>query len=155
MLLALLLQAAATACPATPAPLPPELAGWSPTTPVSATPSGDGLLPVGHGATATLRPSPQVTLAAPVARPPAADTASGVFTFTVPTTGRYRVALGNAAWVDVVRAGTALPSVAHGHGTDCSPVRKMVDYDLQPGRYRLQVVGSATPVVTLIVARLP
>ena len=159
MILALLLlqsAAASTApCPATPAPVPAELAGWSPAMLVSATARGDQPLTIGRGATAALRPSAQVRLAAPVGHPPAADTASGVFTFAIATAGRYRVALGAGAWVDVVAGGTALPSVAHAHGTACSPVRKMVDYDLQPGRYRLQIVGSAAPVISLMIARLP
>ena len=158
MLLALLLlQAAAAApvCPATPAPLPTELAGWSPQTAVAATAKGDGVLAIGHGATAALLPSGTVTLAAPDSRPPAPNTSGGVFTFTAPAAGRYRVSLGAAAWVDVVRDGKALPSIAHGHGPACSPVRKMVDYDLQPGAYRLQVVDSASPVITLMVAKLP
>ena len=153
MLLALLLQAAA--CPAPPAALPPELAGWSPQTAVTATADGDAALPVGHGVTATLRPASEVTLAAPVAKPPAPRTASGVFAFTAPSAGRYRVALGGPAWVDVVRDGKAATSVAHGHGPACSVVRKMVDYDLRPGAYRLQVVGSATPALSLMVTKLP
>lgn len=153
LLLPILLQAAA--CPATPAPLPPELAGWSTRTAVAATPAGDAVLTIGHGATATLLPAAAVTLAAPVTKPIDPATTSGVFAFTVATAGRYRVALGAGAWVDVVRDGAALPSVAHGHGPACSPVRKMVDYDLTPGRYRLQVVGSATPTLDLLIARLP
>lgn len=158
MLLSLLLLQAAFAtpvCPAVPAPLPPELAGWSPQTLVSATAQGDGVLAIGRGATAALRPSAKVRLATPAGHPPAAGTASGVFAFVAPSAGRYRVALGAAAWVDVVRAGQALPSVAHAHGPACSPVRKMVDYDLQPGRYLLQVVGSPTAELPLMIARLP
>ena len=155
LLVLLLLQTAAAApvCPATPAPLPAELAGWSPQTLLPA--NGAGLLTIGHGAAAALRPSASVTLVAPAGHPAAPGTTSGVFTFTAPAAGRYRVALSAGAWVDVVRAGKPLPSVAHGHGAACSPVRKMVDYDLQPGTYRLQVVGNAAPVITLMVARLP
>ena len=155
MLLALLLQAAAPAACPTPAPLPPELAGWSPQTHVSAAPARDQTLTIGQGAIAGLKPSAQATLAAPAGHAAPANTMSGVFAFTVPAAGRYRVALGAGAWVDVVRDGKAIASVAHGHGPACSPVRKMVDFDLQPGAYNLQVVGNATPVITLMIARLP
>ena len=157
MLFALLLQAAAAAapCPATAAPLPAELAGWSPMALVSATPKGDQRLTIGQGATAALRPSPLVKLAAPASHPPTPDTTSGVFAFTVAAPGRYRVALGAGAWIDVVQGGKALPSVAHAHGPACSPVHKMVDYDLRPGSYRLQVVGNTAPIINLMIARLP
>jgi len=34
-------------------------------------------------------------------------------------------------------------------------VRKMVDFDLQPGRYLLQVAGNASATLPLMVARMP
>lgn len=152
MILALLLQAAA--CPATPAALPPELAGWSAHQPVAAA-ATPATLTIGKGARATLLPAGVVRLAVPITKPQAADARAGLFAFTVPTAGRYRVALSAGAWIDVVQDGKALASVAHGHGPACSPVKKMVDFDLVPGRYLLQIVGSSSPTLDLMVARLP
>lgn len=154
LLPALFLVQAAAVCPATPAPLPAELAGWATTTSVAAgtTPAS---LTIGRRAHATLLPSGGVRLAATTAHPPAADTHGGVFAVEVPRAGRYRVALGAGVWIDVVRDGHALASVAHGHGPACSPVRKMVDFDLQPGRYLMQVVGVPAATLDLLVAPLP
>lgn len=133
--------------------MPPGLAGWSPAVPVSAA-STPVTLPIGQGVRATLLPVASVKLAVATDRS-TAGTSAGVFAFTVRQPGRYRVALGAGVWIDVVGGGRALPAVAHGHGPACSPVRKMVDFDLGPGAYRLQVVGSAAPVVDLMIARLP
>ena len=39
----------------------------------------------------------------------------------------------------------------HGHGPDCTGIRKIVSYTLQPGDYILQLVGSGTPEMTALV----
>lgn len=139
------------ACPATPAPLP---SGWAAMTPVTAGGSSDSAtpLPLGRGARATLQPTSQVRLAVPTAKPAALGSHGGMLAFTVPAAGRYRVALGAGVWIDVVANGAALVSAAHGHGPACSPVKKMVDFDLKPGRYLLQVVGSTAPTLAMMVS---
>lgn len=145
----LLLVQAPAACPATPAAPP---AGWAAHRAVAATATGTAPLTPGQGTRATLLPAASVRLPAPPHRPAAAGTHSGVFAFDVARPGRYRVSLGAGAWVDVVANGRALASVAHGHGPACSPVKKMVDFDLKPGRYLLQVAGNATATLDLLVA---
>jgi len=167
MLTALLLAAAppqemagmdhrAAACPATPAPLPAELRGWPRARPVRAggTAARATVLPVGEGTVATLLPTPRVTYAVRPEKPGGSVSSGGLFAFRVATAGRYRVALGSAAWVDVLAGTTPAVSVAHGHGPDCSGVRKMVDFDLKPGRYLLQVAGNGTATLPLMVARV-
>lgn len=156
MLMLLLAQAATPTCPARPV-IPTELAGWSVATSLEAAVNtagiGEAILPLGRGVNATLPPGTDVTLPI-VNRPAPAATYAGLFAFQVPAAGRYRVALGAGAWIDVVANGVALPSAAHGHGPDCSPIRKMVDYDLKPGRYLLEVSGGAKPNLGLLLARL-
>lgn len=150
----LLLQAATAAapCPATPAPLPGELAGWTPMTDVAAgaTPAA---ITIGHGVRATLLPAAGVTLPVPNDRAKAGSNA-GVYGFDVTAAGRYRVTLGAAAWIDVIAAGKPVTSAAHAHGPACSPIRKMVDFDLVPGHYLLQLSGSDFAVVPLMIAPL-
>ena len=90
---------------------------------------------------------------APV-KPGAAGAHGGVFAFEITRPARYRVALGGGAWIDVVQGSKALESKAHSHGPECSPVTKMVDFDLKSGRYLLEVSGSPTPTLGLMVARL-
>jgi hypothetical protein len=159
MLLALLLAQAAPgpakpACPAPPAALPVEYAGWTAggTLTAATEPAavGDAILTVGRGARAALKPAGALKL--PVA-PKRRGAHGGLFAFEANTAGRYRVALGAAHWVEVVANGAAIPSVAHGHGPDCTPVRKFVDWDLKPGRYLLQVTGDPA-AVQLLLAKL-
>lgn len=78
-----------------------------------------------------------------------------VLAFDVASAARYRIALGAAAWIDVIRAGAAQGSVAHAHGPGCSGIRKMVDFDLRPGPHLLQLSGSAGATMRVMVARLP
>lgn len=141
-------QTAAPACATGPA-LPPELAGWA--KPVAIR---DGAtLPIGTAGDVALNPA--ATFAPAPAKVPAAGTSGASIGFTVATAGTYRVALGAPVWVDVVRDGTALASIGHGHGEPCSPVRKMVDFALTPGRYTVQLSGARTPRATMLIARLP
>ncbi|WP_375391013.1 homogentisate 1,2-dioxygenase [uncultured Sphingomonas sp.] len=151
------MDVAKTVCPAMPAALPADYAGWSVAAPVTAAPDasrvGDAMLRIGQGARATLQPASALRLPVPSARPLGATGHGGVFAFEAAAAGRYRVALGAGVWVDVVANGAALTSVAHGHGPDCTPVRKYVDFDLKPGRYLLQVTGDPS-VLALMVAKL-
>jgi hypothetical protein len=59
--------------------------------------------------------------------------------FTIANGGRYRVALDQGGWIDLVRDGKPLTSVAHGHGPNCTTIRKIVDFDLTPGSYTLKL----------------
>lgn len=141
-------------CPAKPAPLPAELAGWAHAMPVTAgvDAAGAATIQPGHAATVTLAPTPRVRFAAAPGK--AADPAShgGVLAFTVPCAGTYRVALSVGAWVDVLAGGKALKSAAHGHGPACSGMRKIVDFKLAAARHLLQIFGSPTPTITVMVA---
>ncbi|WP_174296718.1 homogentisate 1,2-dioxygenase [Sphingomonas bacterium] len=141
-------------CP-TPAALPPELAGWTAAVPVKAAVSGEpatATIEPGRGVRATLSPVDQLRY--PVAPGHAGEpgTTGGLLAFAVSRAGTYRVALGAGAWIDVVRDGRALVSIAHGRGPACSPIRKTVDFTLAPGRYLLEVSGNATPVLALMIA---
>lgn len=133
--------------------MPTEFATWSDRTPVTAgtTPRTAPVLSLGRGA--------DVTLAAgfvPVATPAQAaapGTPGGLAMFQIARAGTYRVALGAPAWIDVVRQGRVLPSVAHGHGPTCTGIRKIVDFRLRPGRYVLQLTGATAPTLPVLIAR--
>ena len=54
--------------------------------------------------------------------------------------GTFGIALDQPGWIDVVPGrGKPLASTAHGHGPDCSTIRKIVRYKLRPGTYRVTV----------------
>ncbi|PAX08646.1 homogentisate 1,2-dioxygenase [Sphingomonas lenta] len=155
-LIALAAAQAQPACPVTPAPLPAELAGWR---------SGEAaiagaevkeaeVLTLGRGARAALHPSAHVAFPVRPAKPgPGAH--GGLLAFDAARAGRYRVALETPGWIEVVRDGRAVPSVSHAHGPACSGVRKMVDFDLEPGRHLLEIAGAPNASVTVLVTYLP
>lgn len=149
-------QAAATP-PCTPPPLPAALAGWQQGARFAAGTSAAAAAPltIGRGATATLVAPAALDYARPAAKAGAADSFGGLFAVTIARAGRYRVALGGGAWIDVVQGDRLLSSVAHAHGPACSPIRKMVDFDLAPGRYLIQIAGSKTRDLSLMVAAVP
>lgn len=62
--------------------------------------------------------------------------------FTIDKPGIYGVAVDQAAWIDVTPEGGApLTSVKHGHGPECSTIRKIVRFDLKPGNYIIYLSG--------------
>lgn len=111
---ALLLAQTAPVCAAMDAALPPPLAGWT------MTHTG---LSLGHGGTL--------------------DVSNGAAQadFHVDAAGTYGIALDQPGWIDVSAKGAsaALKSVKHGHGPDCSTIKKIVRFALKPGDYRLDL----------------
>ena len=116
---ALLLAQTAPQCTATDAALPSTLAGW--TTP------GDEFA---------------------VGKPVVLEAPAGSVTigFRIDKAGNYGIALDQAGWIDVSAVGASAPlkSVAHGHGPDCSSIRKVVRFALEPGAYRLDLRNLKT-----------
>ncbi|WP_260609902.1 homogentisate 1,2-dioxygenase [Sphingomonas sp. IC081] len=151
------------ACPAAPAALPAELSGWNRRVPLAAGRDSAAAARVNPGAAvdAALSPAPDVRYALPPEKAGGSTGFGGLFAVTVTTPGHYRVALGAAAWIDVIAArpatGThrALTSIAHAHGPDCSGIRKMVDFALEPGDYLVQIAASPDAALPLLVTRLP
>lgn len=159
LLAAMLLQAAAAApdaCTAV-APPPAEMSGWASPRPLDAgrTAERATMLTPGGAVSARLSSTRDVRYAVRPEKPGGSVSYGGVFSFTVVTPGRYRVALGSGAWIDVLAYGKPATSVAHGHGPACTGIRKMVDFDLTAGRYVLQVAGNGTADLPLMVAKLP
>lgn len=158
-LAAMLLQAsgaAQDACPAVVAP-PEELSGWTSPHPLDAgrTDAKAAVLTPGVAVTARLPSTRAVRYFVRPEKPGGSVSYGGMFAFTVATPGRYRIALGSGAWIDVLADGKPAISVAHGHGLACTGIRKMVDFDLPAGRYVLQVTGSGTTDLPLMVAKIP
>lgn len=156
--------AAPEACPSTPVDLPAELANWAQRLPLPAArdakSTSNAQLTLGKAVDAELHATPKVRYSLRPEKP--GDTASfgGLYVFTVAQAGSFRVALGSAAWIDVLKASSqggqaAMHSVAHGHGPDCSGIRKMVDFTLEPGSYVLQISANAASRLPLLVTRLP
>lgn len=138
LILALLLAqtvpaGATTACKAPDASLPAALAGWSTPGDTLATDKAVALDTVDG---ATLKGLPAGS------KPGRAATIE----FRVAKAGTYGIALDQPGWIDVLpgaEGGAALKSVAHGHGPECSTIRKIVRFQLSPGTYRVFASGLA------------
>jgi hypothetical protein len=156
---ALAQTAPAPICATMDAQIPAELAGWTDKTPLSAASvaadlSSSSLTP-GKAFLAALPATPSVTYVVAPEKPGDPASHGGLFDLTIPTTGTYVVALGAGAWVDVLRDGASVRSSSHGHGPACSTVRKIVAFELQPGRHVVQIVGSVPAALPIMVARRP
>lgn len=124
---ALLLAQTAPQCTAVDAVLPAPLAGWAMT--------HQGLA-LGHAGTL--------------------DAVAGTATtgFTIQTAGTYGVALDQGGWIDVAaKGGASLASVKHGHGPECSTIRKIVRFDLKPGDYILTLTKLTKSVAKVMLIR--
>ncbi len=69
--------------------------------------------------------------------------------------GKYGVAADGKVWIDLVADGKPLTSVGHGHGPDCSGIRKVVWFDLAAGEYRLALTKAVGDRVRLLVVKAP
>ena len=142
----------ATACPVPKLPSG-ELAAWGPAVPlVTANDVGglaDARVQVGQTAELALHPIGAVSLPVPAGRE---GGNGGLAALTITRAGTYRVALGSAAWVDLVAAGKVVQSVAHGHGPACTGIRKIVEFRLPRGRYTIVVSGNLEMRTQLLVA---
>lgn len=114
-----------------------------------------GLIKIGEGMDAALRRARDVQYLATPEKPGDSASYGGLFVFRVAKPGIYRVALGSKAWVDILDRKNVVASSSHGHGPACSGIRKIVDFSLKPGRYTLQIAGSAAPELALMVAQMP
>ena len=96
-------------------------------------------LAVGRAVVLTLKPAAGVEFKPSLARPARDGTFGGYFPIDVAKAGRYRIALSQGAWIDLVQKGDRLRSAEHMHGPACSGISKIVAFDLQPGRYWIQL----------------
>ena len=73
----------------------------------------------------------------------------GLLMLTVDTAGVYSVGISDKVWVDVIRDGQTLRSVAHQEGPACGAIHKMVDFQLDPGHYTIQLSNAPAATATV------
>ncbi|HOY79997.1 MAG TPA: hypothetical protein PLN33_19450 [Hyphomonadaceae bacterium] len=125
------------------------------TTATSAEHVAHASLALGKGYDATLLNTPKVAMPVQPEKPGGSVAHAGLFSFTVETAGSYTVALGTAAWIDVLEDGKSLEPTKFGHGPECTGIRKMVVFPMKPGVHTLQVSANAAPTLKLMVAKAP
>lgn len=149
----------AKSCSVMDAEPPAGLEDWKSEATVTAADGHAGInhakLALATGSRATLLKTPDVLFGVPPEKPGGSVSYSGIFWFDAPTEGNYTIALSSAAWIDVLEKGKALDPVSFGHGPECSTIRKMVVFALKPGMHVLQVAGSGSDSVKLMVAKKP
>jgi hypothetical protein len=113
---------------------------------------GESSLGVGNEAMLALKPATGITFKPALARPAKDGTFGGYFPIDVAKAGRYRIALSDGAWIDLVRKDEKLKPAAHAHGPSCSGIAKIVGFDLDPGRYWLQLSDAKQPSIGVAVS---
>jgi hypothetical protein len=101
-------------------------------------PAGSAMT-LGEEAMLTLKPAAGVDFKPTLARPAREGTFGGYFPVDVAKAGRYRIALSDDAWLNLVRKGDRLKTADHAHAPACSGMAKIIAFDLQPGRYWMQL----------------
>lgn len=138
--------------------LPPQYAAWLDARPITSAVDEAGLaaapFAVGEAIDIALHPDGEVAYLSLPKGEGEASSFGGMARFEVTQPGTYRVALGLSVWVDVIRDGKPAETIAFGRGEDCSPVRKRVEFRLEPGRHVLEISGSTEPGFRLMVIRL-
>jgi hypothetical protein len=154
MLAALLLAGAAPAadpvCAAPASPTEPWK-NWSQSSAATAgtqSPGAPALL-LGNPVTAGLTPGDHVHFAAAPGKG-GKDGYGGLFSLSLQQAARVGIALSDAAWVDVVTETQAAESNGHGHGPDCSGIRKIVWFDLPAGRHIVQIAGAKAQTIRVM-----
>lgn len=147
----------ASSCVAMDARLPDGFADWNGGAAVGTTKATAeaATLQPGKGYEAGLMKRDDVAFLVEPEKPGGSVSYSGVFAFDVAEASDYRIALGSAAWLDVIEDGKALQPASFGHGPACTTIRKIVVYSLKPGRHQLQVAGNGAETVKLLVAKQP
>lgn len=123
--------------------LPAIWADWTQPESIAAAtaPATQPELMLGHAYSVRLSPNATMQYVAPL-KSAKEGTFGGLFMLTIDKDGVYSVAVDQKAWVDVVRDGTVLKSVAHAEGQACSTIAKTVDFKLEPGHYTLQLSNA-------------
>lgn len=96
-----------------------------------------------------LRGVNDVKLAVDSGRKPKPASSAGLAALDVAKAGKLDVILSNATYVDLVRDGAILKSTGHADLKTCSGFRKLVTFDVTPGRYVVQLVDAPERTVKM------
>lgn len=80
---------------------------------------------------------------------------AGILAVEIPSAGRWRVSASAPVWIDVIGPVGMVQSASHGRMAPCTSIRKVVAFDLQPGRHWIQLSGNPGRALRLMVSRVP
>lgn len=101
--------------------------------------------------TLQLKPLSEAKLPGPPERVPAEGTFAGFVQTGLPGAGAVVVSLSDAVWVDVVQAGLTLKPIAFSGATDCDGIRKTLRFEVGAEPLTIQISGSKTDRVNLLI----
>lgn len=138
--------------------LPVELNAWKSLSYVGAANSADELskssLEVGKASYVGLNKTPKMKYVVRPMNEGGTVSYGGIFEIKIPENGTYRVALGNASWIDMVQDGKSAQSLAHNGGPENSGIRKMVDYNLKAGTCVVQLSAGADSTTAVLITKI-
>lgn len=108
------------------------------------------VLNIGSSGRISLASTPQVNYQLRPEKPGGTVSYGGILKLDIARRGAYRIALSSAAWIDLIGRDGPMRSTAHGHGPDCTGIRKVVQFDLDPGQYTLQIAANGAPEITIL-----
>jgi hypothetical protein len=125
---------------------------WATAAPYAAAkrPAMRAALKPGEAVALALRPLGRVRLPVEPGKAPKPGTYAGLATLEVPKAGKLTVTLSSATYVDLVRDGKIVPSVAHEKGGPCASMHKRVTFDVDAATYTLQLTGAPQARVVLM-----
>ena len=68
-----------------------------------------------------------------------------------PQPGTYRITLSQGAWIGVIQDGHELQSTAFSGATGCDGVRKSVKFELAAAPFIIEISGTMTHAVAVVV----
>jgi hypothetical protein len=144
---------------ASPAPLPPEFAGWSQPADLAAARRPADLpkaqIVPGKAVNAQLAPVESVEYRVPPQKADGPQVYGGLYLLKIAQAGTYRVQSGvSPPWMDLFQDKTMVLSTSYGHGPACTGLGKYVDFPLQPGDYLVQFSESLKPQTEIMVVKL-
>ncbi len=146
-------------CATLDASLPQALSAWTSKAPLRSATRETGLaaalLRVGLAARATLHHTHEVTYVVEPDKPGGSVAYGGMLAVQIGEAGIYQVSLNSGAWIDIILGTSKIASTAHGHGPECSSIRKAVAFPLKPGHYIVQISASAAPTLDIMISRKP
>jgi len=130
---------------------------WDKAEPITAVRAVSGVPVVRPGGPVMIRliDAAKVRFAVSLGKPIADGDKGGLIILKIREPGTYRIATQHKAWIDVMRDGKVVASVAHAHGEPCSGIAKMVDFVLPRGVYTLQLSAAADETIGLSVTKQP
>ncbi|MFQ3594503.1 MAG: hypothetical protein SNJ63_00115 [Sphingomonadaceae bacterium] len=80
---------------------------------------------------------------------------AGLVEVALPAAGTWRFSASHGAWIDLLGPGGHVKSAAFGNLAPCTSIRKVVEFQLEPGIYLVQLSGNPVETVRVMLSLKP